>query len=68
MITTLSDIHTTLSDIPMAQEASVGVCCSAQGNYFYYSRSDNPNYLLLERELTRLHHGRQSPHLFILFN
>ncbi len=45
------------------------VCAArAQGNYFYYSRSDNPNYLLLERELTRLHHGRQSPRLFILFN
>ncbi len=53
---------------PLKKRRSV-CAAGAQGNYFYYSRSDNPNYLLLERELTRLHHGRRSLLSFIyLFN
>lgn len=60
MITSLADASTHgLKKLRL----SVGVLLG-QGNYFYYSRSDNPNYLLLEKELTRLHHGRRSLLIF----
>jgi hypothetical protein len=58
MITSLADAST------WAQEAETVGVLLGQGNYFYYSRSDNPNYLLLEKELTRLHHGRRSLLIF----